>query len=310
MIGITFNLERPDARAKIKDLGLQYRAVLAGKQSLTDEQIDKLFDADLNAAISHARERITSFDTLSHSRQLVVVDLVFSLGPAAFDELEKAIAAINVDDWNTAAHEMQASAWFDQTGRHAGAIVGMMERGNWAAGVGAPSSGPGAPMAFGGSGGGGDPVTPEERKELMSQVTSDPDVKLKQLEDPAKTKPNLIRMAEKIVNSEDTGGLNYKIHISSIWRDSPDTGPYGGHHEGLAIDVNKIAGVHVGNDPPTKAFVLDIIQHNPYVSAILTPIAGIYKDPELQAAAKAANVHLGKDPSKAPHIHLRAKNKD
>lgn len=171
MIGVRFNLLRPDAPAKIRALGLQYRAVLAGKKSLTDKQIDQLFDADLDAAISHARKRIASFDRLSPPRQFVIVDLIFSLGPAAFDELEKAVAAVKVGVAGTTAHGMQPSAWFDQTGSHAGATGGVLGRGHWAAGLGVPSTGPGAPMAFGGSGGGD--ITPEGLSRAAQELAVD-----------------------------------------------------------------------------------------------------------------------------------------
>lgn len=304
-VGIGFNLLRPDARAKLQALGLSYDAVLAGRQSLTDGQIDTLFSQDLDAAIGHAQDKLNGFDGLTTARQFVVVDMIFNLGAAGFDGFKNTIDAINAGDWDDAAKEMKASAWYDQVGDRAIKDIGMMQEGDWAGSGGDRVRQMLAASDFGGSG--GEPITPEDRDDVKSSVTADPGINLSLLDDPQKSKDGLIRMLDKIVSDSADGGMDYDLNISSLWRPGHDSGPWGGHNEGLACDINKVGGSYVGDDANTRHFVLDVIQHNPYVKVILTPIPGVWNDPTLRAEAQKRGITLEQDPSPAFHIHLRAR---
>jgi GH24 family phage-related lysozyme (muramidase) len=125
-IGIGFNLDRADAREKIEDLGLDYDEVRAGNRDLTDDQIDQLFDADLDQAIDDAGQIISNFDSLPGARQTLVVDMIFNLGATGFSNFRRAISAIDNENWETAADEMQDSSWYHQVGRRARADVAAM----------------------------------------------------------------------------------------------------------------------------------------------------------------------------------------
>jgi GH24 family phage-related lysozyme (muramidase) len=128
-IGVGFNLDRNDAKEQIEALGLDYDAVRNGTQSLTDAQIDQLFNHDLDTAIAGAREDVSNFDDLPDDKQQVVIDMVFNLGASGFAEFSNTIDAIENNDWSRAADEMENSAWFGQVGDRAEADVNLMRDG-------------------------------------------------------------------------------------------------------------------------------------------------------------------------------------
>lgn len=116
-IGIGFNLDRPDAPAKIAALGLNYQQVYDGRQSLTLDQANQLFADDVKAAAAEAALIVPAFDALPDAAQMVIVDMIFNLGPRGFAGFARAISAFETRNWSMAAIEMTASAWYTQTGQ-------------------------------------------------------------------------------------------------------------------------------------------------------------------------------------------------
>ena len=114
-IGIGFNLKRSGARNALAAVGADYDQVLAGKQDLTDAQIDALFVKDLDGAIAGAKRQVPNFDQLPFNARLVVVDMMF-MGEGAFAGFKKMIAALKAFDYDTAADEMKDSKWYGQVG--------------------------------------------------------------------------------------------------------------------------------------------------------------------------------------------------
>ncbi len=127
-IGVGFNLDRPDARQKIEALGLNYNDVRSGKVSLNDQQIDTLLDADAGRAVQDARGLVSNFDQLPEDKQLVVADMVFNMGAQKFSQFKNTIAAIEDNDWDTAADEMQDSKWYTQVGDRGKQLVDEMRQ--------------------------------------------------------------------------------------------------------------------------------------------------------------------------------------
>ncbi len=113
-IGIGFNLERGNARERIRAVGADYDKVLNGEADLTDAQIDALFDRDVHDAILGANKRLTNYQLLPKQARLVVVDMVFNLGEAGFGNFKILRAAIETRDWQRAADEMKNSRWYAQ----------------------------------------------------------------------------------------------------------------------------------------------------------------------------------------------------
>ena len=119
-IGVGFNLKRGDAPAKIAALGLSYNNVLAGTQTLTDDQIYSLLDADINVSINQTAKRLfPDFDNIDDDRQVILIDLSFNMGYTRLSGFKNTIAAINSGDWERAADELQDSNWFRQVGNRA-----------------------------------------------------------------------------------------------------------------------------------------------------------------------------------------------
>lgn len=116
-IGIGFNLDREGARATIEALGLDYDKLRAREVSLTDEQIDALFDTDVTTAEDAARNVVQGFDGLDADRKIVLVDMAFNLGAYKFSGphgFTNMIAAVGAGEYELAADEMTKSLWYGQ----------------------------------------------------------------------------------------------------------------------------------------------------------------------------------------------------
>jgi WXG100 family type VII secretion target len=126
-IGVGFNLTKPGARQRIEALGLNYDDVLAGRQTLTDPQIDELLRQDVQQAMTDARDLVSNFDQLPHAAQMIVVDMAFNMGKPKFSKFKNAIDALENEDFARAANEMQYrngngppyTPWYQQTGNRA-----------------------------------------------------------------------------------------------------------------------------------------------------------------------------------------------
>jgi GH24 family phage-related lysozyme (muramidase) len=114
-IGIGFNLDRGGARQTLAALGVDYDAVRAGKADLSEDEIDWLFEHDLESAFVSARRQVQNFDRLHPSAKQVVLDMMF-MGEGAFAKFRKLIAALQSFDYEAAADEIVKSRWFSQVG--------------------------------------------------------------------------------------------------------------------------------------------------------------------------------------------------
>jgi GH24 family phage-related lysozyme (muramidase) len=115
-VGVGFNLNRPDARAKLQAVGADYDAVLKG-QPLSNQQIESLLNTDINTAIAGSKRVVPSFPQQPSIVQLVVANMVFNMGVQKFTQFAKFKQALEAHDYARAADEMQRSQWFHQVGR-------------------------------------------------------------------------------------------------------------------------------------------------------------------------------------------------
>jgi GH24 family phage-related lysozyme (muramidase) len=128
-VGVGFNLDRPGAKAKIEALGLSFAQVKSGKQELTQEQITKLLEDDLDVAIRDAKSLFPNFGDLSDVRQRVLVDMTFNLGKGKLAGFKNMIAAVKAKDFARAADEMKSSKWYKQVGQRGKTLEAMMRTG-------------------------------------------------------------------------------------------------------------------------------------------------------------------------------------
>jgi lysozyme len=67
------------------------------------------------------------FYQLSDVRQRVIINMIFNLGAEGVSKFKKMIAAIEKNDFELAAREMEDSKWYTQVGDRAKRLVHMME---------------------------------------------------------------------------------------------------------------------------------------------------------------------------------------
>ncbi len=86
-------------------------------KKISREEIDELFDIDINRAAAGADLLINEcigHDLPQHVGE-VIVEMVFQLGTQGVRNFKKMWKAMRVKDWKTASLEMQDSRWHQQT---------------------------------------------------------------------------------------------------------------------------------------------------------------------------------------------------
>jgi len=126
-VGYGHNLNNADSPELLRSLGLDPASVRAGKQTLTQEQADAIFEHDHAKAAVGAKRVIANhggrFDTLPSWVQNIVTDMTFNLGEGGLNAFKQSIPALIRGDYNAAADSLSKSKWARQTGRRAAAII-------------------------------------------------------------------------------------------------------------------------------------------------------------------------------------------
>lgn len=118
-VGIGFDLDRPGAPAKVAAIGAEHAALRSGRAALTDLQIDALLRDDLDDAVSQSRLLVEQFDELPIDDQIVIVDLMFAVGPDAFARWYGVAGAIERDQWMRSYQEGRNGSGDDDGGLRA-----------------------------------------------------------------------------------------------------------------------------------------------------------------------------------------------
>ena len=116
-------------RDTVKKLTIGYGRNLTDR-GITREEAELMLDYDLNLAIADASS-LPYWDSLSPVRQIVMSDMSFNLGLSRLRGFKKLHAALAIQDYNLAGHEMQDSKWYRQTERRAKVLVAAMKTGIW-----------------------------------------------------------------------------------------------------------------------------------------------------------------------------------
>ena len=101
---------------------------LLKQRGITKEEALMLLAHDIQDCEQDLK-RFGWFDRLDPVRRKVVLDMRFNLGPGGFRGFRKMIAALERDDYDTAADEMVDSAWYHQVGNRSKRLVAMMRTG-------------------------------------------------------------------------------------------------------------------------------------------------------------------------------------
>lgn len=126
-IGIGFNLSKNGARKMIESVGADYDKILAGKQTLSEDQIKILFNNDMKSAVKSARSVVSNFDSLPQKAQAILIDMAFNLGTEGLSKFKNMRAALEVNNYNRAAYEMKDSDWYTQVGNRSKELIKMMQ---------------------------------------------------------------------------------------------------------------------------------------------------------------------------------------
>lgn len=126
-VGIGFNLTRPDAAAQLKKVGANFEKIMAGKSSLTQEQINALFFTDLAQAKVSAQALVPNMPTLPPQVQGVLTEMSFNMGMPRLSGFKKFLSHIQNKDFLAASQEMINSKWAKQVGDRAKTLAAIVK---------------------------------------------------------------------------------------------------------------------------------------------------------------------------------------
>lgn len=112
--GIGWNLNDPDSQDICDHFGIDLEELKAGTVTLTDDQINQVFDYQLTIVIGEARSLFPTFDTMPNNVQAVISDQIFNMGLPTFKQFKGEITALNAGNWKQAAIAAGQSLWAQQ----------------------------------------------------------------------------------------------------------------------------------------------------------------------------------------------------
>lgn len=127
-IGVGFNLQRNDARQLISQIGANYDKIIQQTESLTDGQIDQLFNITLNESIKVAQQYIPDLGSHPPSAQKVIIDMAYNLGPNTLGQFRTLKAAIERHNYYAAADAMMKTRWYSQVKQRGPQLVTLMRQ--------------------------------------------------------------------------------------------------------------------------------------------------------------------------------------
>ena len=86
---------------------------------VSEERVNAVFDEDVKKYISEAEKVFPNLQKLPEEAQQVIVNMCFNMGAPRLSKFKKFIAAVNDENWSTAAIEMMDSRWAKQVGKRA-----------------------------------------------------------------------------------------------------------------------------------------------------------------------------------------------
>lgn len=126
-VGCGFNLERPDADSILKSIGATKEGLISGKETLSQDQMSKLFRVNLKTAISDAQKWIPNLSGQPKEIQLICVDMSFNMGGPTISKFINTGKAIVNKEYAKAANLMEKSVWYGQVGNRSKHHVKVMK---------------------------------------------------------------------------------------------------------------------------------------------------------------------------------------
>jgi len=98
---------------------------------ISDDEIDYLLENDIERTEELLDEYMEWWRDLDSVRQEAMVNFVFNVGIGTAQKFKKAIAALQEQDYDTAADEMMDSNWSKQVGQRAEEVTEMIRTGEY-----------------------------------------------------------------------------------------------------------------------------------------------------------------------------------
>jgi lysozyme len=93
---------------------------------VSEERVMELFDKDMSWTFRDCIRLLPEFNDLPDEVRLIVANMMFNLGEKRLSGFSRLLAAIEKEDWNSAADEMVDSRWHRQVPERSGRLIERM----------------------------------------------------------------------------------------------------------------------------------------------------------------------------------------
>ena len=93
---------------------------------VSEERVMELFDKDMSWTFRDCIRLLPEFNDLPDEVRLIVANMMFNLGAKRLSGFSRLLAAIEKEDWNSAADEMVDSKWHRQVPERSGRLIARM----------------------------------------------------------------------------------------------------------------------------------------------------------------------------------------
>jgi len=107
------------------------RNISKSGMGLSDDEVDYLLENDIARVIKELSSEYPWFNSLDDVRKDAMIDISFNLGATRFRGFKRALAAMEVADYTTAAKEFLNSKWSRDVKGRATELCYMIETGNY-----------------------------------------------------------------------------------------------------------------------------------------------------------------------------------
>tara|TARA_R110000737_G_scaffold280840_1_gene287471 strand:- start:123 stop:563 length:441 start_codon:yes stop_codon:yes gene_type:complete len=93
---------------------------------ISEERVMELFDQDMSWTFRDCIRLLPEFNDLPDEVRMIVANMMFNLGAKRLSGFSRLLAAIEREDWNSAADEMVDSRWHKQVPERSGRLIQRM----------------------------------------------------------------------------------------------------------------------------------------------------------------------------------------
>ena len=93
---------------------------------ISEERVMELFDKDMSWTFRDCIRLLPEFNDLPDEVRMIVANMMFNLGAKRLSGFSRLLAAIEREDWNSAADEMVDSRWHKQVPERSGRLIQRM----------------------------------------------------------------------------------------------------------------------------------------------------------------------------------------